>query len=149
MKYEVACTFCGHNQIYSPRSEKIPKKPHTTCKSCNKDFSIDISISENVPRIPKNTKPTLLKNKDQKPAIFDTPNFITDPNELLMSCAMRELNKSNPEVRWATILLNVLDKTKQLQTKTSSDTLSKLKQYSTQEMINLRKKLIGSSQDVG
>lgn len=66
-----------------------------------------------------------------------------------MSCAMRELNKSNPEVRWATILLNVLDKTKQLQTKTSSDTLSKLKQYSTQEMINLRKKLIGSSQDVG
>jgi hypothetical protein len=70
--------------------------------------------------------------------------FIDDPNELLMSVAMRELNKSNPEVRWASILLQMLDKTKQLETKSKSEVKSKLKQYSSSELIELRKRLIES-----
>ncbi len=108
MKYEIACTLCGHNQIYSPRNSKTPKKPHTTCKSCGKDFSIDLGLSETIPRIPKNTKPTLLKKKAKDhlnpPEISD---FIDDPDELLMSVSTRELNKKNPDPRWASILISV------------------------------------------
>ena len=74
----------------------------------------------------------------------EAPTLIDDPNELLMSTAMRELNKANPEVRWANVLLQLLDKTKQLEAKSKSEVQSKLKQYSITELIELRKKLIES-----
>lgn len=110
MKYEVACSFCGHSQIYTPRGERIPKKPHTTCKSCGKDFSIDISISETISRIPKNPKQNILDksinhqtNNSSQPPYENT--FIDDPDELLMSVSIRELNRPNPDPRWASILI--------------------------------------------
>jgi len=107
MKYEVACSLCGHNQIYSPHNSKTPKKPHTTCKSCGKDFSIDIGISEIIPRVPKITKPTLLKKKVQGQIPPRTDDFIDDPDELLMSVSIRQLNKPDPDARWASILIQV------------------------------------------
>ena len=94
----------------------------------------------NTTKTPKKTI-TLAKGK---PSNVVNTDLIDDPNELLMSCAMRELNKSNPEVRWANILLQLLDKTKQLEAKSKSDVQSQLKQYSTSELIELRKKLIES-----
>ena len=165
MKYEIACTFCGHFQIYNPRGKKPPKKPHTSCKACAKDFSIDLSLSEIIPRVPKNTKSVLLtpsthKRKglqkptgEEQPTAGDDPvrTFIDDPNELLMSNAIRALNKQNPHVSWGTLLFNILKETKQLETvsKDRSEVQSQLKQYSTTDLIKLRKKLTGNLQDVG
>lgn len=79
------------------------------------------------------------------------PEFIDDPNELLMSCAKRQLNKKNPDVKWATILVNILKETKQLATinKEKSEIQSKLKQYSTEDLTRLRKRLTGNLQEGG
>ncbi|KKL20335.1 hypothetical protein LCGC14_2456480, partial [marine sediment metagenome] len=72
-------------------------------------------------------------------------------NELLMSNAIRALNKQNPHVSWGTLLFNILKETKQLETvsKDRSEVQSQLKQYSTTDLIKLRKKLTGNLQDVG
>lgn len=99
---------------------------------------------------PVETKPQI-KKKTQSHIIPPEHDFIDDPNELLMDCAIRELNKQNPEVRWASILINILDKTKQLEAinKDRVEVQSKLKQYSTIDLINLRKKLTGNLQQDG
>lgn len=148
MKYEVSCGFCRHTQIYSPRGTKVPKKPHTNCKKCGKDFSIHIETSDPIPKVPEITKSALLKDKGQKSAVFDDSKFIDDPNELLMSDAIRELNKEHPDVRWATILVNILKETKQLEAvnKDREEVQSKLKQYSTEDLVKLRKRLTGNLQ---
>lgn len=65
-----------------------------------------------------------------------TEQFIDDPDELLMSVAIRELNKAKPDPRWASILINckkenitnknlVLEEFKQLPTKALVSLLSK------------------------
>ena len=106
MKYEITCTFCGNTQIYTPRAKKRSKKPHTDCKKCGKDFKINLDVSEVVERIPNLPKQKILeKVHDQKPAIFDNSKFIDDPDELLMSVAVRELNKPHPDPRWANVLI--------------------------------------------
>ena len=38
---------------------------------------------------------------------IDDINFIDDPDELLISVCIRELNKARPDPRWASILINV------------------------------------------
>jgi len=89
-------------------------------------------------------------NPKQPPQVegLATPptDFIDDPNELLMSCATRELNKANPNVRWANILLTLLDKTKQLEAKSKQEVMirRKLVKYSSNQLIELRKRLIKS-----
>ena len=105
-----------------------------------------VNITSNTPTSVDATKPKkkTITLGQGKPSNVVNTDLIDDPNELLMSCAMRELNKSNPEVRWANILLQLLDKTKQLEAKSKSDVQSQLKQYSTSELIELRKKLIES-----
>ena len=84
-----------------------------------------------IKKIPKST---------QKPAIHSPPQeitaFIDDPNELLMSVAIRELNKPDPDPRWANILIackkenitirnEMLDQFKQLPTKALVSLLNK------------------------
>ena len=52
-------------------------------------------------KIVKKVKNKIKKsNKNSQP-----PNFIDDPDELLMSVAVRELNKPNPDPRWANVLI--------------------------------------------
>ena len=78
------------------------------------------------------------KNRASQPISpkLDTPQFIDDPDELLMSVAIRELNKPNPDSRWANILIackkekitnktNVMDQFRQLPTKALVTLLSK------------------------
>ena len=93
-------------------------------------------------------------NKDQAHANSSMNSdevFIDDPNELLMSNAIRALNKEDPHVAWGTLLYNILKETKQLQapSKERSEVQSKLKAYSTTDLISLRKKLTGNLQDAG
>lgn len=47
-------------------------------------------------KIPKSIPP---QNTPQE------PRFIDDPDELLLSVAVRELNKPNPDPRWANVLI--------------------------------------------
>lgn len=96
---------CCHNQQdYNPKKKWDGKRRRTTnCKKCNTSFDINkdtIIFEENV------------KNNEEKTQGHDfippTVNheFIDDPDELLMSVAIRELNRTNPDPRWASILIN-------------------------------------------
>jgi len=136
---------CKNIQEYKPRKPFDWSKRHkTACKKCSINFDVSkdlVVVGESEEK--KGEKETITLAKGKPSNVVNT-DLIDDPNELLMSCAMRELNKSNPEVRWANILLQLLDKTKQLEAKSKSDVQSQLKQYSTSELIELRKKLIES-----
>lgn len=85
-------------------------------------------------------------NTDNGHNILSSEDIIDDPNELLMSVATRELNRPTPDVRWASVLLSLLDKTKQLESKTQEEVMvrSKLKKFSSNHLIELRKKLTES-----
>jgi len=54
---------------------------------------------------PKNNHNSTLKPSKPSPP-QETTSFIDDPNELLMSVAVRELNKPSPDPRWANILIS-------------------------------------------
>ena len=62
--------------------------------------------------------------------------FLDDPDELLLSVAIRELNKKNPDPRWATILINC----KKENINTKGDVLEQFKQLPTQVLVNLLSK---------
>ena len=49
---------------------------------------------------PVETKTIKKSNQNSQP-----PNFIDVPDELLMSVSIRELNRENPDPRWASILI--------------------------------------------
>ena len=63
--------------------------------------------------------------------------FIDNPDELLLSTAIRELNKPNPDPRWATILINC--KKEKITTKT--EVIDQFKQLSIQARVNILKGL--------
>ena len=86
------------------------------------------------------------KSENQHSKVIPPTNFIDDPNELLMSCAVRELNKPRPDVQWGRILLTILEKTNRLETKTEQEVMirKKLVKYSSNQLIELRKRLISS-----
>jgi hypothetical protein len=84
---------------------------------------------------PKNNHNSTLKPSKPSPP-QETATFIDDPNELLMSVAVRELNKPDPDPRWANILISckkenitikneMLDQFKQLPTKALVSLLNK------------------------
>lgn len=120
-----------------PKEASLKLEIPYTKSFCN-SFYLMKKVPLNTPKKKKVPKSIPPQNTPQERDIID------DPNELLMSVSMRELNKSNPEVRWANILLQLLDKTKQLEAKSKSEVQSKLKQYSITELIELRKRLIES-----
>lgn len=47
MKFEIKCPYCNNNQVYKPRN-KLPKKPHTTCSNCKKDFGFKVKDAEEI-----------------------------------------------------------------------------------------------------
>ncbi len=61
--------------------------------------------------------------------------FIDDPNELLLSTAIRELNKPNPDPRWANILISC----KKEKITTESEVIDQFKQQTTQTLVNILK----------
>jgi hypothetical protein len=80
------------------------------------------------------------KTKKVKPKSFhskaSTLAFIDDPDELLLSTAIRELNKPNPDPRWATILINC--KKENINTKEKVE--EQFRQLTTQGLVNLLSK---------
>ena len=87
------------------------------------------------------TKPKKVTNQDQKLAVFDSPQFIDDPDELLMSVAVRELNKANPDPRWASILINC----KKENISHKSEVIEQLQKLPTKNLIEILKKQSGSN----
>ena len=86
--------------------------------------------------LPPNTPKKKKVPKSIPPNTDQEHQFIDDPDELLISVAIRELNKPNPDSRWANILIackkekitnktNVIDQFKQLPTKALINLLSK------------------------
>ncbi len=71
-------------------------------------------------------------------------NFIDDPVELLTSVCKRSLNKPNPDARWASILLTLLDKTNKLEYKDVEEAKlqNKLRTKSISELILSKKQLM-------
>ena len=118
------------NGTYKPQ-----QRPRKSCPKCHNMVGMTVII-----------KKKIKKAHDQNSANFDTSNIIDDPNELLMSNAVRALNKQDPDVKWGNLLYNILKETKQLEApnKEKVEVQSKLKQYSTTDLISLRKKLTGN-----
>ena len=77
-------------------------------------------------KIPKSTN----KNPPQE------TSFIDDPNELLLSVAIRELNKPNPDPRWASILINC----KKEKITNTNEVIDQFKNLPTQALVNLLNK---------
>lgn len=86
------CPKCKHKEVYEGQA----KRPRIHCEECKHRYYITTQ---------KTQKDVIKKTHDQKPAIFDSNNFIDDPDELLMSVAVRELNRPNPDPRWANVLI--------------------------------------------
>jgi hypothetical protein len=128
---------CNRCEItFKAEYNKTPR-PRKSCPNCHKSCDI---VKE------KKVKEKIIEKSRSFNPPQNNDNIIDDPNELLMSCAMRELNKSTPDVRWGNILLTLLDKTKQLETKSKKEVMirRKLVKYSSNQLIELRKKLIKS-----
>ena len=88
----------------------------------------------NIPKtkgnIPKNnTKSTINPPQTE-------PSFIDDPDELLLSVAIRELNKPDPDPRWASILINC--KKEKITNKGAA--VDQFKSLPTQALVNLLNK---------
>ncbi|KKM61912.1 hypothetical protein LCGC14_1527060, partial [marine sediment metagenome] len=112
MKYAYTCPKCKTNQVYKPRKD-IPKDPHTKCPDCGrenhfKDGDLEELKSEKLTKKASTHKRKGLQKPtgEEQPTAGDDPvrTFIDDPNELLMSNAIRALNKQNPHVSWGTLL---------------------------------------------
>ena len=125
------------NTFFYEHFPNADKSTIRSYKSRAKKNKVSKIVSPKVSKLPKST------NKKDPPQGIEEADLIDDPNELLMSCAMRELNKSTPDVRWGSILLTLLDKTGRLETKTKDEVMirSKLVKYSSNQLIELRKRL--------
>ena len=100
---------------YKFRLRKIIKANATVDATKKKQRKKEISINP-----PKTTK---------------TP-FIDDPDELLMSVSTRELNRPNPDPRWASILISVR-KENIGKSKKEGDIQSKFKSMDIKELVKI------------
>ena len=88
------CPECKHESIYNGTA----LRPRITCKECKTRFYLTTQKAQK----PKSqSKQKSIPPQDTTQAL----QFIDDPDELLMSVAMRELNKPNPDPRWANVLI--------------------------------------------
>ena len=119
------CPECKHEKIYNGTA----LRPRITCSECKTRFYVT-------------TQKTQTESKEKQKSIppQDTTQealrFIDNPDELLLSTAIRELNKPNPDPRWATILINC--KKEKITTKT--EVIEEFRQQPTQLIVNLLNK---------
>jgi len=130
------CPKCKHKEVY----EGTAKRPRIHCEKCKYRYYIQTQKTQKEKVIEKITKSNQ-KNSSQPP---QEKNFIDDPVELLTSSCMRQLNKQDPDARWASILLTLLDKTNKLEYKDIEEAQlqNQLKAKSISELISSKKKLI-------
>lgn len=113
------CPDCTHKIIYTGTA----KRPRITCEKCKKRFYIKTQLTQKE-KIVKKVQDNFL------------PKTVDDPDELLMSVAIRELNRANPDPRWASILISC----KKENISNKSEVIDKFNQLPTQTLVNLLSK---------
>jgi hypothetical protein len=121
------CPECNHEFLFKTEA----KRPRPHCPKCKHWFYIKKSVA------PGTQKEKIIK-LSQSSFIPPEENmaFIDDPDELLMSVAIRELNKQNPDPRWASILINC--KKENITTKT--EVIEQLQKLPTKNLTEMLKK---------
>lgn len=90
------CPECEHETIYNGSA----KRPRITCSECKTRYYIPTQMTQEPKSQPKKIRPS----QPISPTIKEH-RFIDDRDELLLSVAIRELNKPKPDPRWANILI--------------------------------------------
>lgn len=131
------CPGCNNEFLYKGHA----KRPRPTCSKCKLKFYLSTQNNHvSTPSTPRK-KRTIGEVDSSPPSIPpkntpQEPRFIDDPDELLLSVAVRELNKLNPDSRWASILIAC--KKEKITNKT--DVMDQFKQLPTKALISLLKK---------
>jgi len=147
MKYEITCTYCGNNQYYKPR-DKIPKKPHTKCSKCKKEFNFKIDttkeiIIENQSKIPKKNKS---HNISPQPSSINDSLIEMDDTPLIRHTCRIVLVDNYATHRERLEACDKLMKLKEklgtlnLQTQSEKEVVEKFRQQPTQILVELLKK---------
>ena len=84
--------YCNKCDITFPGEYESQQRPRRSCPTCHKSCDLTKTNVKQKSIPPQNTA------QEERP-------FIDDPDELLMSVAVRELNKPNPDPRWANVLI--------------------------------------------
>ena len=125
---------CKNIQEYKPHKPFDWSKRHkTACKKCSINFDVSkdlVVVGESEEK--KGEKKTITLGQG-KPS---NKEFIDDPDELLISVAIRELNKTNPDPRWASILINC----KKEKITTQRADIEQFKQLPTKALVSLLSK---------
>ena len=132
--------YCNKCDITWSSEYKPQQRPRRSCPTCHKSCDLKTTNGVHISGSPL----IELGQLDHKPSNGFSPlksnsippTFIDDPDELLLSVAIRELNKPNPDPRWATILLNC----KKENISTTSEVIDQFKQLSTQGLVNILSK---------
>ena len=156
----VHCTFCDRPYNYE-LPEEIPKNARIYCVDCKKQFRFKRQLSasqsnqnhdnkpgsinkekgdkmgegSSSPSTPSNTDSTHKPSKPPPPKM-EEQRFIDDPDELLTSVAIRELNKPDPDPRWANILISC----KKAKITTKGDDIESFRKLPNEVLANLLNK---------
>ena len=130
--------FCKKCEITFKAEIRKVQRPRKACPKCHRICDLAVSkkmdVSSHGEQSPTSSHNI---NHDQSSARIDvSPNYIDDPDELLMNVAIRELNRPKPDPRWASILINC----KKENITTKSEVLEQFKQLPTQALVNLLSK---------
>lgn len=90
---------CKKCEVTFNGTYKAQQRPRKSCPKCHKMVGMTVSLK----------KKKSVNNSQGKviPPKSPSQDFIDDPDELLMSVSTRELNKEDPDPRWASILISV------------------------------------------
>lgn len=80
-------------------------------------------------------------NNDNGHRDYSSNNIIDDPDELLYSVSIRELNKHNPDPRWASILISC----RKEKIKLKDEVIEQLQKLPTNNLVEILKKQSGRS----
>lgn len=120
--------YCKVCDIKFKGEYEAQQRPRRSCPTCHKSCDLTKKNIKQKSIPPQNTTQ-------------QAPQFIDDSDELLLSVAKRELNKPNPDPRWANILISC----KKEKITSKNEVIDQFKQASTKALIGLLKK---SLQDV-
>ena len=139
MKEVIAyCTKCGHANLYTPKNVN-QKNPRIYCDQCKKQFPVGKYLHKKSKKsnfVPPQTKITTPPERAQTPS-----PIIDDPDELLYSVAIRELNRAQPDPRWASILIQCRKEIG----KRKNEMIDQLQKLPTKQLVEILEKQSGQS----
>lgn len=131
---KIICPGCQNLQEYNQK-KKHNKRPRTRCKKCSKWIEVnkDTIVLNNDPVRKKKGKTNNSHN------FASSANIIDDPIELLYSVSIRELNRPEPDPRWASILKDCIKEKIGKSTKVK-ELEEEFKRYPTDSLVKLLSK---------